>query len=205
MPAGTSPARRRPRHDPKETEREILAAAEQLLRERPFREVTVGRIMLQTDLKRPAFYTHFRDLHELVLRLVEHIGEDLFAWADRWLKGDRPEHDIRIALEGIANVFLTQGPVLRALVDAAPSDARVESAYRELVQSFIDATAEHIRSEQAAGGILRSINAGETARALVWMNERYLSEAFGRLPQDDPAMVVGVLNHIWLATLYPPP
>lgn len=202
MPTGAPPTRR-PRHDPKESEREILEAAEQLLRERPFREITVGRIMLQTELKRPAFYTHFRDLHELVLRVVEHIGEELFAMADRWLHGERPERDVRAALEGVSAVFLRHGPVLRALVDAAPSDARVEAAYRALVQSFIDATAEHVRSEQAGGRIAAELDAQETARALVWLNERYLSEAFGRPPQEDPGKVVDVLERIWLATLYP--
>ncbi|MFH4175704.1 TetR/AcrR family transcriptional regulator, partial [Acinetobacter baumannii] len=33
--------RRRPKHDPKESEREILNAAEKFLSERPFRELNV--------------------------------------------------------------------------------------------------------------------------------------------------------------------
>jgi AcrR family transcriptional regulator len=196
-------AARRPRHDPRETEREILDAAEQLLRERPFREITVRRIMLNTGLKRPAFYIHFRDLHDLVLRVVEDIGGQLFEMADRWLHGDDPPRDIRVAIDGVARVYRKHGPVLRALADAAPSEERVEEAYRALVQSFIDATAEHIRAEQAQGGIAADIDAGETARALVWLNERYLSEAFGTMPQDDPERVVDVLERIWLSTLYP--
>jgi AcrR family transcriptional regulator len=198
-PAGA----RRARHHPKETEREILDAAERLLREVPFREITVRRIMLDTGLARPAFYIHFRDLNDLVLRVVEDIGGQLFAMADRWLHGQDPPRDVRVALEGVAEVYLAHGPVLRALADAAPSDVRVETAYRALVQSFIDATAEHIRSEQASGGISRELDAGETARALVWLNERYLSEALGTEPQDDTARVVGVLHQIWVATLYP--
>jgi AcrR family transcriptional regulator len=196
-------ARRRPRHDPKETEREILDAAERLLRELPFREITVRRIMLDTGLARPAFYIHFRDLNDLVLRVVEDIGGELFAMADRWLHGQDPPRDIRAALEGAAGVYRAHGPVLRALADAAPSDLRVEAAYRALAQSFIDATAEHISTEQATGGIAAGLDAGETARALVWLNERYMSEAFGRDPQDEPGKVVDVLHHIWVATLYP--
>ena len=140
--------------------------------------------------------------HDLVLRLVEHIGDQLFEMARRWLDGEEPEQDIRAALEGVAAVYMRHGPLLQALVDGVPSDARVESAYRTLVQSFIDATAEHIRSEQAAGRIFLTADPYETARALVWLNERYLSEAFGRQPADDPLPVIGVLHHIWLATLY---
>ncbi len=202
MPGRSKTPARRARHDPKETEREILEAAEQLLRERPVREMTVELVMAQTGLKRPAFYAHFRDRHDLILRVVADIGARLFAMAGRWLEGEDPEPDIVAAIEGVAGVYLSDGPILRALADGAAADGRVEDAYRGLVEAFIDASAEHIRAEQAAGRTSPRLDARETARALVWLNERYLSEAFGRRPQDDPAKVVAVLARIWLATLY---
>jgi hypothetical protein len=79
----------------------------------------------------------------------------------------------------------------------------VETAYRSLVQAFVDATAERIRTDQAAGIVAADVDPSETARALVWGNERYLSEAFGRSPADDLGPVLDVLYRIWLATLYP--
>ena len=191
-------ARRRPKHDPKVSEREILDAAELLLRERPFREITVEHVMSRTGLKRPAFYVHFRDRHELALRVVEKIGAELFEMTDRWLQGD----DFRAALEGLASVYLRLGPVMRALADAAGADARVEAAYRELVEQFIEATAGHIRAEQARGRIRDLVDVDQTARALIWMNERYLLDSFGSSPQADPAVVVAVLQHIWVSALY---
>lgn len=193
---------RRPRHAPKETEREILDAAEALLRERPFREVTVGEVMRHTGLKRPAFYVHFRDRNDLVLRVVQRIAAELLEMSDRWLMGDQPEADVRAALDGVAAVFQDHGPVLRALSDAAGSDAQVESAYRSLVQTFIDVTARRIREDQAAGRTGSDLDPDEVARALVWMNERYLSEALGRQPQTDLGKVVDTLTRIWVATLY---
>ena len=193
---------RRPRHDPRETEREILEAAEGLLREHPVREMTVELLMARTGLKRPAFYAHFQDRHDLILRVVADLGERLFAMADRWLQGADPEPDVVAAIEGVTEVYMADGPVLRALADAAAADARVEEAYRGLVQAFVDASAEHISAEQAAGRTAPDLDAYETARALVWLNERYLSDALGRMPQDDPAKVVGILSRIWLATLY---
>src|SRR2546421_586192 len=168
-------ARRRARHDPQETEREILAAAEQLLRERPFREITVERIMSRTELKRPAFYVHFRDRHDVVLRVLERIVAELFEMESRWLEGDQPDADVRAALEGAAAVWTKQGPVLLALGDAARLDARAEAAYQQLAESLIDATARHIRDEQAAGRI-GELDVEETARALCWLNERYFTE-----------------------------
>jgi AcrR family transcriptional regulator len=203
MGAGNGETRaRRPRHDRKETEREILEAAETLLRERPFREVTIPEVMRTAGLKRPAFYAHFRDRGDLMLRVVAHIGALLFEMANRWLEGDEPLSDIPAAVEGVADVYVVHGPVLRALADAAPSDAAVEEAYRGLVQAFIDATSEHIVADQAAGRIRSSIEADAIARALVWGNERYLSESLGRRPQADPRAVAAVLSEIWLATLY---
>jgi AcrR family transcriptional regulator len=202
MPSRNTTTARRARHDPKETEREILEAAEQLLREHPLREMTVELVMARTGLKRPAFYAHFQDRHDLILRVVADIGERLFAMADRWLQGEDPEPDVVAAIEGVAGVYLSDGPILRALADAAAADARVEEAYRGLVEAFIDASAEHILAEQAAGRTSAQLDARETARALVWLNERYLSEAFGRQPQDDPEKVIAILARIWLGTLY---
>jgi AcrR family transcriptional regulator len=200
--ATAKPRARRPRHDPKETEREILEAAEALLRERPFREVTIPEVMRTAGLTRPAFYAHFRDRSDLLLRVVAHIGVLIFEMADRWLKGDEPLHDVVAAHDGVADLFVMHGPVLRALSEAAPSDPVVEEAYRGLVQAFIDATSEHIVAEQATGRIRASLHADSIAAALVWANERYYSETLGRRPQSEPRDVARTMAAIWLATLY---
>jgi TetR/AcrR family transcriptional regulator, ethionamide resistance regulator len=199
----STPSGRRPRHDPRETEREILDAAEQLLHERPFHELTVPAVMARTGLKRPAFYVHFRDRHDLVLRVVDRIGGELLVVANRWFEGGETVADLRSALEGVASVYLEHGPVLRALADASGSDPTVEQTYRALVQGFIEATARRIRAEQATGRIA-DIDADETARALVWLNESYLRDALGRAPIADAATVVDVIERIWIATLYSP-
>ncbi|MDC5575805.1 TetR/AcrR family transcriptional regulator [Acinetobacter baumannii] len=194
--------RRRPKHDPKESEREILNAAEKFLSERPFRELNVDEVMKLTGLKRPAFYVHFRDKYDLALRVVQDIGQELFTLANHWLKGNNFPEDSLQALQGIVNVYQKHGAVLRALSDAAGADERVEQIYRSLIQDFITATACHICEEQENGSISLELNVDETARALVWLEERYLSEAFGRTPQADPIVVVQVLHNIWISTLY---
>lgn len=198
----TTTPRRRPKHDPKESEREILNAAEQFLSERPFRELNVDEVMRRTGLKRPAFYVHFRDRYDLALRVVQDIGQELLDLANHWLKGNDLQNDSFAALEGIVQVYQKHGVALRALSDAAGADDRVEQIYRTLIQDFITATAIHIREEQEFGRISKPINVDETARALVWLEERYLSEAFGRTPQADPKVVVQVLHNIWNSTLY---
>ena len=144
-------------------EREIVDAAEALLREKPFRELTVDDLMRRTGLSRPSFYVYFRDRHDLVLKVVEHIGGELFAMSERWYEGtgDGPAL-IREAIDGVVGVFAAHGPVLRALADAAADDPRVEAAYTALMQRFVDATARHIEDEIGAGRVL-PLDAGQTA------------------------------------------
>jgi TetR/AcrR family transcriptional regulator, ethionamide resistance regulator len=196
-----SPGRRR-RRTPEVAEQEIIAAAEGLLRERPFRELTVDEVMRRTDLSRPSFYVYFRDRHHLVLRVVEHLGAELFTMSERWYKGTGEGEELaQRALEGIVGVFAEHGPVLRALADAAVDDPDVEAAYTALVQSFVDVTAEHIEAEIAAGRIL-PLDSYETAKALVWMMERYLQLSLGREPLTRTQAVTDTLTTIWTRVLY---
>jgi AcrR family transcriptional regulator len=183
-------------------EAEIVAAAEALLRERPFRELTVDEVMRRTDLSRPSFYVYFRDRHQLMLRVVEHIGNELRTMSQRWYtgSGDGPAQ-AREAMDGIVDVFAEHGPVLRALADAAADDPEVERVYGALVQSFVDVTRKHIEAETAAGRVL-PLDAGETARALVWMMERYLNLSLGRAEVTPRDKVAETLTTIWTRVLY---
>ena len=197
-----SEPRRRRRRTPEVAEQEIIAAAEALLRERPFRELTVDEVMRRTELSRPSFYVYFRDRHHLVLRVVEHIGGELFTMADRWFKGEGDGKELaREATEGIVAVFAEHGPVLRALADAAADDPEVERVYGGLVQTFVDVTSKHIDAEIAAGRV-EPLDAGETARALVWMMERYLNRSMGRGPGTKRETIVETLTTIWTRVLY---
>lgn len=202
--AGSLEGRRvRRRRSPEVAEKEIIAAAETFLWERPFRELTVDEVMRRTDLSRPSFYVYFKDRHHLVLRVVEQLGAELFTMADRWFKGegDGPAL-IRQALEGTAAVYEEHGPVLKALAEAAADDPDVEAAYGGLVQSFVDATSRHIEGEIERGRI-QAIDATQTAEALVWMTERALTLNLGVRPMAaSPKVVVGTLARIWSRALY---
>src|SRR4051794_29900337 len=170
MSAGRSSATggRRRRRSPEVAEQEIIDAAESLLRERPFRELTVDEVMRLTDLSRPSFYVYFRDRHHLVLRVVEHLGGELFTMSNCWVRGTGEPLEAGEALEGIVAVFAEHGPVMRALADAATDDTDVEAAYSAVMQGFIDVVSGHIASEVKAGRML-PLNPVPTATALVWM------------------------------------
>lgn len=177
-----------------------MEAADRFLRERPLRELTIDEVMSGTGLSRPAFYVYFRDRHDLVLRLIAEIGSELFEMAEKWLKGG----DLKAGVEGVVAVYARNGPVLRAISDAAVDDPDVEEAYHALVQRFIDATAEYIRGEQRRGRV-RGMTPRRTAAALVWMNERYLSMCLGggRQKQLKPREISETLHQVWMRALYP--
>jgi TetR/AcrR family transcriptional regulator, ethionamide resistance regulator len=205
MSPGRSPVGepRRRRRSPEVAEREILAAAEELLRERPFRDLTVDEVMRRTELSRPSFYVYFRDRNHLVLRVVERLGEEQWALSEGWFEGtgsSGPE-SFRKALEGVVAVWERHGPVMHALSDAATVDQDVELAHTSLVQTFVDAIARLIEVEIEAGRIL-PLDAKETARALSLMTDAYLLATLGRTRTATPEKVVETLSTIWTRTLY---
>jgi AcrR family transcriptional regulator len=201
MQPASRPRRRRRSAD--EAEREIVEAAEAFLRERPFRELTVDEVMRRTELSRPSFYIHFRDRHQLVLRVVACLRAELSEMSDRWYKGQGDGATlVREALEGVVGVYERNGPVVRALADAATDDPDIERVYSGLVEAFIDTTADHIEAEIRAGHI-EGLDPRPTATALIHLTERYLGETFGRGPQAPPQIAWQTLAEIWTRTLYP--
>ena len=194
---------RRRRRSPAEAEAEIIEAAEAFLRERPFRDLTVDEVMRRTGLSRPSFYVHFKDRHELVLRVARHIEVELFEMSDRWYKGtgDGPTL-VREALEGVVAVYERHGKVLRALADAAADDPAVEQAYGTLVESFVEATASHIVKETRAGAMEPVGDPRLVATALIATNEGFLRMSLGAEPPLPSSEAIETLATVWTRTLY---
>jgi hypothetical protein len=72
----------------------------------------------------------------------------------------------------------------------------------DIGERFIEATTEHIRSEQNRGLIPASLDPRSTAEALFWMAERCCYIYLGRRERP-PATVVDGLVPVWTSALYP--
>ena len=193
---------RRRRRTPEAAQREIIAAAEQLLRERPFRELTVDEVMRRTGLSRPSFYVYFKDRHELVLRLVQHLFDEILVVANRWFQApEAGPQMLRQAWDGIVEVYGAHAPVLRALADAAVDDPDVEVAYGQLVQGFVDATTEHLRLEIERGNAPET-DPAEASKAVVWMAERYLYHSYAPGSSTTPEKVAETMSTLIVRALY---
>jgi AcrR family transcriptional regulator len=209
-PVTAAPTRLRRR--PEEAEREILDAAESLLREAGFAALTPAGVMARTGLSRSSFYVYFRDVPGLLGRLMERIEGEVFAVTQAWFAGDGdPADAVRRSCEGVAAVYQRHGPVLRAISEAAASDPTVEHSFKYgVIEHFVTAVEERIDVEVTRGRIRHPVPR-DVARPLVLMTERYLTDSLGRPPGDGERegsgalplqTVVDTLTFIWVRTLY---
>jgi AcrR family transcriptional regulator len=193
---------RRRRRRPEEAEREILAAAEALLRERPSHEVTVMAVMERTTLSRKSFYVYFRDRHEMIARLVAPLRAELDARkAEARAAHDTFRDQNRAAFLEIARVYIEHGALLRALRESSGRDEEAERVWREFTDPPIAEAAALIRAETKAGRS-EGLDPDATARALITMNLGCFFEQLIGKPSADPKPLVDRLVEIWARTIY---
>ncbi len=185
----------------------VLRAMEELLGDgATYATLSVERIATRAGISRTAFYFYFADKREVLVRLASKLSDQLYREADAWWSsaGNGPEQ-LTMALDRIAALYRAHRPLVCAIVEVSTYDEVVGPFWQALVGRFVDATAERIAAEVAAG------RAGEggspvkpeaTAFALVWMTERTLHQMLlqdGRVQDDE---LVRALERIWIATVY---
>jgi AcrR family transcriptional regulator len=166
----------------------IAAAAERLLAERPYRDLSVDAVMEEAGLSRTVFYRHFDGLPELVLSLFEGVAAELAA--------ELETGEVDEILLAAARAFSAHGPLLRAIDQAASHDAVIEHAYRTISDRFTARMGEQLQ-ERMDEGRVRPGDPYELARALNLMNQRYLLETVARDPGFEPARAVRALLDVW--------
>jgi AcrR family transcriptional regulator len=190
------------RRDREQIQAAVTAATLELAEEVAFKDLTVDQIARAAGLSRTAFYFYFRSKHDLLRAAMEEVSDEAFREADRWWHGEgEPRSLIRAAIEGVVDVYQRHVNLMRVGQEVAMYDPEMAALWQELMDRFIDATAEHLRAEQAAGR-LRPLEPGAAAESLVWMMERcnYVYLGLGRRSRTQ---VVETLTAIWYHALYP--
>jgi len=193
--------RTRRRQTREESRRQILAAADALLRERSYRDLTIDDVMAQTGLSRTVFYRHFADLPDLVLALMQDVGAPLLEQAEAMAAAAEDPERMRAGLEGIVAFWAQHGPLVWAVSHAAGHDEELEALYEGFVERFTELTAEGLRTALERGAI-KEVDPRATAEALTSMNAGYLLRSFGRAPFGDAETAAQTLWTIWHRTLY---
>jgi AcrR family transcriptional regulator len=205
--ASSSRPRMSPRPEPRigkseRTRAEILNSALEFIWSHPFRDMTVDSLMAPTSVGRSAFYQYFNDLHELMETLLETVRVEVQAVTGPWFTGvGDPVVLLNESLDGLVDVCYRQGPILRAIDDAAATDKRIEKAWAQFFGEFNDAASARIEADQGQG-LIPDFAARPVAIALNHLDAYTLIEAFGRRPRSKREPVREALARIWISTLY---
>ena len=179
-----------------------MDAAAAFLWSRPFREMTVSGVMASTNSSRATFYQYFTGLHDLMQTLQNSVEAEIFAAAGPWLEGTGdPVSLMRETIAGLVRVCHERGPFIRALFDAAGTDAKFEQVWRNFLGGFDDAGCARIKADQQQG-LIADFDPCPVAFALNRLDAYTLIEAFGQHPRSDPEPVRQALTRIWISTLY---
>lgn len=184
--------------------RRILDAAHALLEQKAWAEISLDDITSAAEVARTAFYRHFDDRQHLLMAMLSDVGLELDHIADNWLAdADDPVPELRRSLEALTELWVDHGRLIEAISDTARHEPEIGALYQELADRLVEQTARRIRTDGAAGRS-QITEPQEVARALTWMNERYLIAAFGRSPITEPAIAAAALTTVWTNTLYAP-
>jgi AcrR family transcriptional regulator len=193
----------RPRLSSEESRAMIIKAADSLLRNGPYRDLSVELVMNEAGLSRTIFYRHFDDMPGLVTELLRGLGADVDRATRELVQLENESVSaatVRSAMAIWVDFFQRHGTLLRGVAEGAGVDEEIELAYDRVRRHFSVVVAEGLRRLSEAGR-LDGMDPDSVAEALNVMNERYLLRTLGREPQEDPQAVVETLSLIWIRTL----
>ena len=167
-----APERRRRRHGDKRRDA-LLAALKALLEDRALAQIGIEEVARRAGVTRSAFYFYFPTKAAAVAALMrEGFEEMVTATADFLVReeGSARERLERSLTRG-ATVWHGHGPLVRALLDAAGSDAAIRAVLDQWLDAYTEETARRIDEERAAGRAPAGADPRDLARVLIGMNQ----------------------------------
>ena len=184
------------------TRADILDAAFDFLWSRPFRDMTVNSLMKAIPQGRTAFYKYFDDIHGLMEALLKRLESEILEGASPWLSDDGDVVALLFeSLAAEARICYRYGPFLKAVSDAAGTNARLEDEWNWFLDRFDAAVSERIAADQALG-LIEPFDSRSVATALNRVNAAMYVRAFGQRPRSRPEPVLGAIARVWISTLY---
>ena len=184
------------------TRQAILDAALDYLWTKPYRSLTVNELMSKAGSSRSVFYRYYDDLPTMMEHLLNEFKDKIMAATGAWLNGEGDPIPLLVeSLDNLVEVSYQYGPILRAVLDAAPMNERLEKAWTHFAKDFDDAVTHQIEHQQAAG-LIKPFDARPVATALNRMNSEMVSHHFGHSPRGSQTEVRDAIIRVWVATLY---
>jgi TetR/AcrR family transcriptional regulator, ethionamide resistance regulator len=184
----------------------ILVAAADLLANKQFTDLTVGDILSAAGVSRGTFYFYFDSKHDVLAELVRRAVTQGHEAASPWLEDPADKiAALRAGTAAGAQLWMTNAPVLRAIVENYRTDPRLTALWLDQMQTFTDAAIAQINADPKALERLAGVDITALASSLTWLSERlYYLAATNTPPFDDQATLIDSLVYIWAATLYGP-
>jgi AcrR family transcriptional regulator len=180
----------------------IVAAATELVRGTSYGALTVDDVMREAGFGRTIFYRHFDDLADLLMRAGREAFDDFYraqrAFSEARI-GDGLDV-VRTAIEPAVAVYERHGPLLRAISEAAAGDEQIAAGQQAMRERFDELVEEALHASRSLAA-RPAAEIAETARALNFMNESYLLDAFGREPRVTAETATQTLVDIWFAVI----
>jgi TetR/AcrR family transcriptional regulator, ethionamide resistance regulator len=164
----------------------------------------VGDILSAAGVSRGTFYFYFDSKHDVLAELVSRAVAHGHEAASPWLADPTDKiAALRAGTSAGAQLWMTNAPVLRAIVENYRTDPRLTALWLDQMQTFTDAAVAQINGDPKALERLAGVDIRALASSLTWLGERlYYLAATGTAPFDDQATVIDSLVFIWAATLY---
>ena len=180
----------------------ILAAVEDLLRQRPLAEINIGDISRAAGVTRSGFYFYFPSKGAAVTAMLGDVFAEMIAGAAGFVEGSSPTTEtVRAAMFTAWNSWRDHQDLILATLDARGTDPAVRELWEAWIERFVVALAEAVN--RAAGATGATPSGSELVAVLLGANER----AFERLSRAgaDPRAAnrtVEALVALWSRALY---
>jgi AcrR family transcriptional regulator len=184
----------------------LLRAARELLRERPWSEVSVDDIARSAGISRSTFYFYFESREAVLLAIADEVESEFLLADEAWLRrvDESPYEALLRAIDASFSIWRKHGSLLRAVVDARDGDPNLVALRHDWAERFVSTFANQIERERADGHTCEnSPPSRDLARMLLIMAERVHYEASARTltPQLEERLS-STLATIWHRTIY---
>jgi hypothetical protein len=134
--------------------------------------------------------------------LLTRLESEILEGASPWLSDDGdPVALLYESLAAEVRICYRHGPFLKAVSDAAGTNARLEDEWNWFIERFDDAVSERIVTDQELG-LIEPFDPQPIAAALNRADASLYIRAFGQRPRSRPEPVLDAIARVWISTLY---
>jgi AcrR family transcriptional regulator len=182
----------------------ILAAIEDLLRERPLAEISIGDIAAAAGVGRSGFYFYFASKGAAVTAMLGDVFAEMLTGAAGFVQGtELSTASVRAAMHAAWEAWRQHQGLILAMLDARGTDAAVRELWEAWIERFVSAIGPPVADRRTASSVDDGVDASELIRVLLGANERTferLSRSGAGSGQADRA--IEALVAVWARSIH---